>query len=348
MTFFRPCKETMKTLNYNNNTLDVFRIIATIQVFFGHVITHFKLPEWHEPVYFVRGVPILFALCGFLAAKSLDGKPPVREYFKQRAIRILPAFWACILINTVIIAVLYATVPTVKQGVIYLFTQFAGLNFYTGDWLREYGVGTPNGVLWTISVQIQFYIIAPLLKKILAKRNLLFGGITVLVLAAVSILCNRLEPYLPVLVFKLINVTVLPYAYFLVFGMVVWEHRDTIIPALTRFKWFFAIAYVVWKFAEIHLSFPHVLDGYLYNTITALLLACVLFGFSFMRKWRAPIDLTYGFYLYHMVIINVVVELGYTSANWLLILIIAIATTLCAWLSQILVEKPCVKWLKKR
>lgn len=341
--------EFMKTLNYNDNTLDIFRIIATVQVFLGHMVTHFAMPGLSvDAVYFVRGVPILFALCGFLAAKSLDEKPPIIQYLKQRAIRIIPAFWACIIINTILIAVLYETVPTVKQGVIYLFTQFFGLNFYTGDWLRDYGVGTPNGVLWTISVQIQFFVLAPLFKKILAKKNLWFGLSAILGLTFVSILCNRLEPYLPTLVYKLINVTVLPYAYFLVFGMVVWEHRDAIIPFLTRFKWVLAVAYVAWKFAEIYLSFPHVLDGVLYNTVTTLLLAGVLFGFSFMRKWRAPIDLTYGFYLYHMIIINIVVELGYTSAGWLLTLLIAATTILCAWLSQVLVEKPCVKLLKKR
>lgn len=338
----------MKTINYNDNTLDVFRIIATVQVFLGHMITHFTVSGLpHDAVYFVRGVPILFALCGFLAAKSLDNNPPIFQYLKQRAIRILPAFWACIVVNTVIIACIY-TIPSVKDGVLYIATQFLGLNFYTGDWLRDYGVGTPNGVLWTISAQIQFYIIAPFVKKILSKRSLLFGALSVAVLAVFSILWQQAESFVPTLIFKLVNVTVLPYAYFLVFGMVVWEHRDTIIPALSRFKWYIVVAYVAWKFAEIYLSFPHVLDGVLYNTVTTLLLACGMFALSFSHKWRAPIDLTYGFYLYHMIIINIVVQEGYTSAGWLLTLIIAVVTTACAFLSQKLVEQPVVKWLKKR
>ena len=29
--------------NYNKNALDVFRIIATLQVFLGHIITHFTM-----------------------------------------------------------------------------------------------------------------------------------------------------------------------------------------------------------------------------------------------------------------------------------------------------------------
>ena len=59
-------------IDYNRNALDVFRLIATVQVFLGHMISHFAMQNApFIAVYFVRGVPILFVLCGFLAAKSL-------------------------------------------------------------------------------------------------------------------------------------------------------------------------------------------------------------------------------------------------------------------------------------
>ena len=62
-------------IDYNKNALDVFRLIATLQVFLGHVISHFMMTDPpFDAVYFVRGVPILFVLCGFLTAKSLEGK----------------------------------------------------------------------------------------------------------------------------------------------------------------------------------------------------------------------------------------------------------------------------------
>lgn len=60
-------------LDYNRNALDIFRLIATVQVFPGHMVSHFAMQNaLVNAVYFVRGVPILFVLCGFLAAKSLD------------------------------------------------------------------------------------------------------------------------------------------------------------------------------------------------------------------------------------------------------------------------------------
>ena len=59
----------------------------------------------------------------------------------------------CVLLNLIIILA-----SGVRAGIkdigIYLSTQMTAFQFYTGDWLRSYGVGTPNGALWTITVDI--------------------------------------------------------------------------------------------------------------------------------------------------------------------------------------------------
>lgn len=337
--------------NYNHNALDLFRIVATIQVFLGHTITHFHLPQLTNAVYFLRGVPILFVLCGFLAAKSLH-KYTAGEYLRRRAIRILPAFWACIAVNTVIIFALY-TVPGVKDGILYFVTQFFGLNFYTGDWLRGYGVGTPNGVLWTIGVQVQFFLLAPLLYKLLQKLRLAKSTVLIGILTVFSIAVQKSAPYLPELVYKLIGVTAAPYLYFLVLGMAGWCFRDQLIPALEKARWFLLPAFVLWKLAENHLQLPHILDGVMYNTVTTLLTACLIFAFGFSFKCRAKIDLTYGFYLYHMVFINIAVHLGYRSLSWdiqslLVLLAITVLPLLAAWLSQKLIENPAARLAGKK
>ena len=339
--------------DYNKNALDIFRIIATVQVFLGHIISHFTMQ--YAPVnavYFVRGVPILFVLCGFLAAKSLEGRS-AKNWLIGRATRILPGFWACILINTAIILLVYETKPTFLEAGVYGVTQFFGMNFYTGEWLRGYGTGVPNGVLWTIPVQIQFFLLVPLLAKWLRRTKVLQSGIVVGVLTLVSILLQKCSGFLPEMANKLIGVTVLPYLYFLVAGMVGWYHRDAIIPALKKCKWIILAGYVAWKLMENHLVFPHIFDGILYNTITTLLMAALIFAFAFCGSWRLKKDLTFGFYLYHMVFINLVLHFGMTSLEplWqgcLLTAGIAAVTLVCAWLSQKFIEGPVVKRLNKR
>lgn len=344
--------------NYNNNALDLFRVLATLQVFLGHFITHFTLPQQltetshlYNAVYFLRGVPILFALCGFLAAKSLD-RYDAKTYLIRRAFRILPGFWVCIAINTIIIFLLYQ-LPSVKDGVIYFVTQVFGLNFYTGDWLRSYGVGTPNGVLWTIGVQIQFFLLAPVLYKCLQKLKLGKSLILIGVLTVLSIVLEKCQALMPEMLYKLIGVTVVPYLYFLVLGMAAWCFRNQLIAVLEKLRFVILPVFILWKIAENTLQFPHIFDGVMYNTITTLLTALLVFAFAFTFKLRMKKDLTYGFYLYHMVFINIAVHQGHKvlGLNWqsgVVILAVTVLPILFAWLSQKFVENPAAKLVEKK
>ena len=341
---------SLKAVNTKSNILDIFRIVATLQVFLGHIATHFKfdnsITQW---IYFVRGVPILFVLCGFLAAMSLGNKS-IKKWYFSRAVRILPAFWAVIIINSIIIFIFYG-LPNLKDGLLYGATQMFGLNFYTGDWLRAYGVGTPNGVLWTIPVQIEFFILVPLLNKLLKNRSLKFGLGVVGVLALLSIVIHRLNGVLPTIISKLIEVTVLPYLYFLVLGMVGWYHKDKLISNLRKFKWWILAAYVIWKLFEMFTPYTQILDGVLYNVVTTLLMGMVVLGFGFTASWRAPMDITYGFYLYHMVFINIALEFfGPLTLNnaALSIIVIFVLTVVASIASQKLIENPAAKLFSKK
>ena len=194
------------------------------------------------------------------------------------------------------------------------------------------------------------FVLVPFLAKMLKNGSVRKSGAIVLALTAVSVLLSKVEGYLPEIVNKLIGVTVVPYLYFLVAGMVAWYHRETIIPVLQKCKWWILSVYVIWKLMEDHLVFPHIFDGVLYNTVTTLLMAALIFAFAFCGCWRMKKDLTYGFYLYHMVIINLVLHFGVTSLDplWkgaVLTAGIAAATLICAWLSQRFIETPAVKRL---
>ncbi len=343
----------MAKMNYNENALDLFRVIATVQIFMGHVITHFDMAG--PPVslvYFLRGVPILFVICGFLAAKALEKYDP-KEWLLRRAVRILPGFWCCILINSAIIRLVYANKPTAIERLIYAVTQFFGMNFYTGGWLRGYGVGTPNGALWTIPVQIQFFALAPLLYRHMKKsspRNvmLIIGGFTIF-----SIAVEKSAACMPELLYKLIGVTVFPYLYFLALGMAIWVYRNTLIPALKVKKWGILVAYVLWKWMEIYMDFPRLLDGVLYNTLTVYLTAVLVFSFGFSFTWRMKRDDTFGFYLYHMVFVNLAIHFGFgriTSVwqGFATVGLVAAATWICAVLSNKYVEQPLTRILLKK
>ena len=99
---------------------------------------------------------------------------------------------------------------------------------------------------------------------------------------------------------------------------------------------------------ENHLSFPHLLDGYLYNTVTTLLLTLLIAAFAFHGRVRFKRDLTYGFYLYHMVWINVAVEIGFNKLLPLqgslpAVVAAAVLALASAWATDQFVDKPLRK-----
>lgn len=81
----------------SNNCLSLIRIIAAVQVMMGHMIEHFELPG-NEAVlhatYFFRGVPIFFAISGFLMWFSIERSKSYSQCLKKRFWRIYPELWA--------------------------------------------------------------------------------------------------------------------------------------------------------------------------------------------------------------------------------------------------------------
>lgn len=89
-----------------------------------------------------------------------------------------------------------------------------------------------------------------------------------------------------------------------------------------------------------------------FRLIATLLLACVVFGFAYSYSWRMPKDYTYGFYLYHMVFINLCIELfaAALTSVWVAVLsivVIMVLTVAASALSQRFVELPVAGWFKK-
>lgn len=334
----------LKSVDPEDNCFDWIRIFVAFIVFFGHFLTHFQVKSsvLTEIAYFIRGVPVFFCLSGFFVARSVERYRP-KEFFVRRFVRIYPAMWTCIFVNTVLILTLYAVHPTARELLIYLGTQLTAFQFYTGSWLRGYGVGVPNGALWTITVDIQFYLLVYLLVKWLKNRPLhnwieiIFGG------GVLSLLIKMNEGMLPELVNKLFEVCILPFLYIFLFGMMVYFFRDRFLPVFCRFRWLFIAIYVVWSLLPGNIT--GVFEGVRYNIVTTLLLMCAVFsvGYGF-GKHRLKTDYSYAFYLWHMVVINFFYHRFFQSfgtapemAGWMAVQL-AITGAL-AWLSVQLVDK---------
>ena len=78
------------------NCLNLIRIIAALQVFFGHASAHLQvsLPDlFMKFLNIVQGVPVFFLISGFLIWNSLNRNSAFKQYAKKRILRLYPELW---------------------------------------------------------------------------------------------------------------------------------------------------------------------------------------------------------------------------------------------------------------
>ncbi len=147
---------------------DGLRAVAALAVFTYHVdffAAGLADSLGHRLLQQLRvGVWVFFALSGFLlyrpwAAAHLDGakRPDLRSYLRNRALRILPAYWACL---TFFVFVSRAGL-TFESPVGVLARQYGLVQIYARS---DAGLGTFRGLphTWSLAVELSFYVALPL------------------------------------------------------------------------------------------------------------------------------------------------------------------------------------------
>ena len=130
---------------------------------------------------------------------------------------------------------------------------------------------------------------------------------------AVSLLCGIVYPMLsgkiPAILYKLIGVTVLPYLWIFMLGATVYIHRDRLLPALIKYWWVFLVleAVVVFGGFDIHASYP---------LLQCIFISLWIFGFAYrFPKLHLKTDISYEFYLIHMIVLNIFIEMNMTNSQ---------------------------------
>lgn len=296
------------SIDINENCFDIIRWICTFTVFFGHFLTHFgvKNEVLHGIAYFVRGVPVFFLLSGIFIAQSLE-RYDTKFFLKKRVLRIFPELWVCVILNLVIAQISLGGGYNLKDILIYLGTQMTAFQFYTGDWLRAYGVGAPNGALWTITVDLQFYVAAIFLAKWMKNRKWKTWTVVIAATMILDLLLEKCKGLYPEIGYKLLQCSLLSFIWIFLIGMCAYYNREKLIPVLVKAKYPLVAAYLLWQYV-VPGSVSKVFDGIRYNLITTMLMLLMMIGLGFSFKMRLKQDYSYSFYLYHMVVINFIIN----------------------------------------
>lgn len=341
------------------NNFDLLRLLAAIQVVIVHGLDHLRLvgvpaPSWQWFLEAFPGVPIFFAISGFLISLSYERSADLKTYAQNRMLRIFPGLWACFIVSVGLVALLAPRLlhVGVRQFVPWVAAQLTLGQFYNPAWLRGYGVGVLNGSLWTIPVELQFYAVLPLIYLALGLRKR-HGNVWVVVLLGAFWCVNRTFVHLDAtegaqLWYKLWGVSFLPYIYLFVAGILLQRNWARVAGWVVG-RWLpWLGAYVVIAFLLHRLGL--VVGTNHPSPVSMPFLLAVVFSLAYSAPALADRllrrnDISYGTYIYHMPVVNAFLVLGIARGPGAIWPILGVTLVLAA-ISWILVERPALR--KKR
>lgn len=267
-----------------------------------------------------------FILSGYWVTKSYIKNKTVLGFYKRRTFRILPLYEIAVF-GFAVALVSFSTLSLkdyfTNSGLWkYLFWNAITLNFVHPSLPGVFNGGPVNGALWTIKVEVGFYLILPVLIWILDKQKSLRNKnvvlVTVYILSVLwsfllSVFAERLR--IP----KQLSYQLPGFMSFFVSGMLYVYNEEClmkknhimILPAI--------LCFVLHYFTKTEFLLPFAL------TVIVMFLGTRL---KFLAEVGRPIDYSYAMYLFHFPLINIFTYLGFFEKSPIFSILIIIISVL--------------------
>lgn len=344
----RPPPDRGAPVNHRNN-FDLLRFAFAFTVFLVHA--HVLSGESAlSPLsrYFSSDLAIkaFFVVSGYLVPMSYEKARSLGDYAGKRIRRVYPAYFA-IIVACAVLGAIVTTLPPAEYlsgGLAaYLAANLVFLNFLAPN-LPGVFTANPftevNGALWTLKVEVMFYAVVPLIAwlcrwlgtaRVLATLYLASVAYHLalghLAQAHGSQIYAQLQRQLPG-----------QLAYF-VAGAAGFYFGDIL---ARRFRLLAAVALT--GYAILALSRNIVLDALLYPAVLAALVVYAAVGLRYLGNFGRFGDFSYGIYVVHFPLLQVLVSIGLFRANpWLAVGAATLGVLALAALSWHLVEKPFLR-----
>lgn len=155
-------------------SLDGLRALSVIAVIWHHTVGHDpRLPQLFAMG--AHGVTLFFAISGFLIVTLLlreqesKGRIDLKAFYIRRALRIFPLYYAVILIYVILVFALERNSGPGREF-------FANLIFfltYTSNWFVALEGRTIFYFAWSLAVEEQFYLLWPSIQRYFTPRRAL-------------------------------------------------------------------------------------------------------------------------------------------------------------------------------
>lgn len=365
--------------------LDGLRFIAIFMVIFCHInellfnagqfqytdgIENYSvLNDWMKHGYF--GVDIFFAISGFILALPFAKKfrenpdfPSLKNYFIRRLTRLEPPY----ILSLIVMYVILVFILELKTNDVLLPSFFSSL-FYVHNFCYGREVfPLLNNVIWSLEVEVQFYILAPFILFGLYKFKKYRKWILIFFIFLISGVSKFWKPEF---------YSLYEYFHFFLIGILLVEiyldqkqveiQKNSMLVALGSIPLFFAF-FIGIKLTDIT-YLGKISDGYkLFLSSIQLLLLIAFFYLTLVKKWWPLFfqnttvcilgGMCYSLYLVHNPVIS---GLGYYFFNryhdnyfyktyQLYFPYLLTAVILMGLMFYVLVERPTMKknWWKRK
>ncbi|HEV2618642.1 MAG TPA: acyltransferase [Acidobacteriaceae bacterium] len=319
-----------------DNNFDLLRLTLAWAVVLSHC-KDLSLAKAFDPLTPLmqsgRAVEGFFAISGCLIVASWDRTRSAAEYFRRRAKRILPGYWLALAFSLVLgsfltrlpLRVFWQNAATWK----YIFFNLLFLNFVHPDLPGVFAANpvtnAMDGALWTIKIEVAFYLMVPLLVWLVRKFSPLWilGGVFTTSLLYRVILEHMGRPLLAKQIPGQLSFFMVGAAVYYFFPQFVAHRKQAWIAALVLLP----IALVSgWSPVEA--------------LATPLFVMCVAFLLPPLRGITKYGDFSYGTYVLHYPIIQTLIAFGiFVSSPWMALGLTVICVSISSVVSWFSVER---------
>jgi len=330
------------------NNFDLTRLLLAILVVFEHAYLVGLQPLRTS----FLGIPIdahiavqgFFVVSGYLIFQSWERSSDWREYFVKRVRRIYPAYFT-VVVAMAVIGVFFTSRDVVGyftsiEWVRYLISNLAFLNFLQPTLPGVFADRVDpliNGPLWTIKVEVMFYLIVPLIAMLARRYRVIW---VMAVLYVVSFIWAYSFYHLYVTggrgAYLKLSYQLPGQLSFFLGGGVLFYYFEI----FKRHAHLFGTAAALILLA--HFNFGSVALALLYPAALSIVVIYLAECAPYLGNFGRFGDLSYGLYILHFPVLQMVAASGLIANPKLAYAVGCLAAVVLAYLSWHLIEKPAL------
>jgi peptidoglycan/LPS O-acetylase OafA/YrhL len=338
-----------------DNNFNFLRLFFALSVAFGHAL----LSEYDYPLraLFNGHVAVcgFFIISGFLITKSYQESKSVKEYLIKRCRRLLPAYWLVVLLCAAGLSVFSSLPPEEYFTSPLLFRHIAAslvfMNFLqpslpgvfmseiTGGGGGDKRISEVNGSLWTIRIEVLFYMLIPLIAFALSRLK---TRKRINIALAAAYLFGFLYSNLWTFIAENTSSPLLygvkessDYIAYFATGIFCLINLDRVKKHVNLF---ILPAFII-VILEYMFTFNTVLELF-FPAGLGIVIVFTAFGFPCLRSIGKTGDYSYGIYIFHAPLIKILLDLGYYGLNEYVAVFLGISASFSsAYMSWHFVEK---------